>query len=121
LVRGEYAKLFERCMERLERDDPRRDDLRAIAVLRRTQPAELATVEDRYQQARTRHAQATHRLDRSDALIAPDTARLRDHLLSAWDSDRHATRVAAHVVDHGPGRLGLRLAAVNRAREKLAR
>jgi hypothetical protein len=48
LVRGEYAKLFERCMERLERDDPRRDDLRAIAVLRRTQPAELATVEDRY-------------------------------------------------------------------------
>jgi thymidine kinase len=110
-----------RCLERLERDDPRRDDLRAIVVLRRTQPAELATVEDHYQQAHTRHAQATHHLDRSDALITRDTTRLRDHLLSAWQGDRHAARVAAHVVDHGPGRLGLRLAAVNRAREELAR
>ena len=53
--------------------------------------------------------------------IARDTARLRDHLLSAWDGDRQAASVAAQVVDHGPGPLGLRLAAVNRAREELAR
>jgi hypothetical protein len=110
-----------RCLERLERDDSRRDDLRAIVVLRRTRPAELATVEDRYQQARTRHAQATHHLDRSDALVARDTARLRDRLLRAWDGDRNAASVAARVVEHGPGPLGLRLAAVNRAREELAR
>jgi exodeoxyribonuclease V alpha subunit len=110
-----------RCLERLERDEARRDDLREIVGLRRTLPAELAAVEERYQRACTRHAQATQRLDQIDALIARDTARLRDHLLSAWDGDRNAASVAAGLVEHGPGRLGLRLAAVNRAREQLAR
>jgi chromosome segregation ATPase len=110
-----------RCLQRLQREEARRDDFREIVVLRRTLPAELAPVEQRYQHARTVHAQATQRRDRSDALIARDTARLRDHLLSAWDGDRNAASLAAHVVEHGPGRLGLRLAAVNRAREELAR
>jgi hypothetical protein len=110
-----------RCLERLEREEARRDDLRDIVVLRRTLPAELAAVEQRYQHARTLHAQAMQPLDHIDALIARDTARLRDHLLTAWDRDRNAASVAARVVEHSPGRLGLRLAAVNRAREELAR
>jgi hypothetical protein len=110
-----------RCLERLEREEARRDELRQIVVLRRTLPAELAAAEERYQHARTLHAQATQGLDHIDALIALDTARLRDHLLTAWHGDRNGASVAARVVQHSPGRLGLRLAAVNRAREELAR
>jgi hypothetical protein len=59
-----------RCLERLEREEARRDDLREIVVLRRTLPAELAAAEERYQHARTLHAQAMQRLDHIDALIA---------------------------------------------------
>jgi hypothetical protein len=110
-----------RCLQRLERDEPCRDDLRKIVVLRRTQPAELAAAEERDQHARTLHAQATHHLDHIEALFARDTARLRDHLQTAWDGDRNGASLAARVVEHGPGRLGLRLAPVNRAREQLAR
>jgi exodeoxyribonuclease V alpha subunit len=46
-----------RCLQRLERDQARRGDLREIVGLRRTLPAELAAVEERYHHARI----STHR------------------------------------------------------------
>jgi exodeoxyribonuclease V alpha subunit len=86
-----------RCLERLERDEARRDDLREIVGLRRTLPADFAAAEERYHHARTLHAQARQRLDHIDALIARDTARLRDYLLRAWDGDRNGASVAARA------------------------
>ena len=62
-----------------------------------------------------------NRFERSTAMIAADTDRLREHMLSLWDADRPAAHTAAQVVTRGPGPLGLRLPAVNRAREELAR
>ncbi len=109
------------CLERLDRVEPRRDMLREIVVLRRDQPAELATAEDRYRSARTSNAQATSQLKHAETLIAGETEGYRDRLLAEWDADRDPARQAADLVNRGGGPLGLRLPAVNRAREELAR
>jgi len=110
----------QRCLERLARDEPRRDALREIAALRRDQPDELATSEARVQQTRIESQRAHHRAELSGALIAHEAERIRDTLMHEWDGQRDAARDAAQVVRAGPGRLGLRLAAVNRATELLA-
>jgi exodeoxyribonuclease V alpha subunit len=64
-----------RCAERLEWHEPRRDALREIVALERTQAAELAAVENHFQHVRSVHDQAIQRVDRSEALIAAETAR----------------------------------------------
>jgi exodeoxyribonuclease V alpha subunit len=110
----------QRCLQRLARDEPRRDALREIAALRRDQPGELATCDTRLQQTRIDTQHANHRAELSGALIAREAERIRDALLHEWDSQRDTARDAAQVVRAGPGRLGLRLAAVNRATEHLA-
>ncbi len=123
-VLGELHRAWDRearLQERLEWDEPRRDALREIVVLRREQPAELAAAQERSRHARHAHQQAKNQLQSCDAVIAGDTDRYREHLLSDWNADRVAARQAADTVNRGPGPFGLRLAAVNRAREELAR
>jgi exodeoxyribonuclease V alpha subunit len=110
-----------RCLERLEWDEPRRDALREIAVLRRDQPAELAAIQDKSRHARTMHDQTTSQLQHCEARIASYAERYGDQLLAEWDADRDPVRHAAGVVKRGPGPLGIRLPAVNRAREELGR
>jgi hypothetical protein len=54
---------------------------------------------------------------RMDAEIASDRAAM----LAMWDEQRRTAQMHARTVLHGPGRLGMKLLAVNRAQEELAR
>jgi hypothetical protein len=73
------------------------------------------------QAARVASEQAEAALRASTTRIDAETASARDAMLAAWDEQRRAAQVHARTVLHGPGRLGLRLLAVNRAQEELAR
>ena len=123
-VLGELRGAWERearSLERLAWHEPRRDALRDIIALESTAPVQWAAAENRYRHARVVYNQAAEQVQRSTAMIAADTDRLREHMLSLWDADRPAAHTAAQLVTRGPGPLALRLPAVNRAREELAR
>jgi hypothetical protein len=81
----------------------------------------LAPLEACYQQARADAEQARARAEQSAAAITQHAEAIRDRLLHDWDDQRDQARQAARVVQAGSGRLGLQLAAVNRATETLAR
>jgi len=100
---------------------PRRDNLRQIAQLRLQQPGEIEPVEARYEQARETRSLARALAEHSETAIAAETEQNRDALLAEWNAQRPAAQANARKVLDGPGRLGLKLPAVNRANEALAR
>ena len=100
---------------------PLRDDLRHVAQLRRQQSREIEPVEARYKQARETQSLAKARAEHSEAAIAAETEQNRDALLAEWNAQRPAAQTNARKVLDGPGRLGLKLPAVNRANEALSR
>jgi exodeoxyribonuclease V alpha subunit len=108
-----------RCLDRLAHDLPRRDALREIVALESAHADRAAALTEAYRQAGidARHAMA--RADASGAVVTAEADRIRDTLLDSWDTGRDAARDAAQVVLDGPGRLGLRRAAVNQAGEQL--
>ncbi|CCG04773.1 MobF family relaxase [Blastococcus saxobsidens] len=110
----------QRCLDRLARDLPRRDALREIVALDESAYADwAAALTDAYRRTGIDARDATARADASGAVVAAETDRIRDTLLASWDAGRNASRDAARVVLDGPGRLGLRRGAVNRAGEQL--
>jgi exodeoxyribonuclease V alpha subunit len=107
------------CLERLARDEQRRDSLREIVPIRAARDRDLPPLEHAYRQARDtehharQHAQAAHKT------LATDTDRIRETLLRAWDEQHAAIRVHAQTVRDGTGRFGQRHAAVTRASAQL--
>ncbi|RBY96566.1 TrwC relaxase [Blastococcus sp. TF02-8] len=109
----------QRCLDRLAHDLPRRDALRQIVALESPYSDRAAALEARYERTGIDARHATARADASGAAVTAETDRIRDTLLYSWDTGRNAARAAARVVLDGPGRLGIRRAAVNRAGEQL--
>jgi hypothetical protein len=110
-----------RCRERLDRAVPIRDQLSEIVVLRRDHSSQLAPLAAQYEEAKHAAADAAARAAHAAAAIAAQADHLRGRLQAQWDAQRDAARSQARIVLAGPGRLGLRLVAVNRATEQLAR
>jgi len=100
---------------------PLRDDLRQIAQLQRRQADEIGPLEARYRQAGDARSLADATVDHSGAVIAAETEHRRDALLTVWNAQRQEAHANARTALDGPGRLGLRWPAVNRANEALAR
>ncbi|NEK86466.1 relaxase domain-containing protein [Blastococcus saxobsidens] len=109
----------QRCLDRLAHDLPCRDALRQIVALESAHADRAAALTDAYRQTGIDARHATARADASGALVTAETDRIRDTLLGSWDAARDAARDAAQILLDGPGRLQLRRAAVNRAREQL--
>ena len=112
-----------------EQDDRRRELDRALALREELRQAvELRVERDRVlpqlqadlEQADTTADQARAAADRARTGIEQHTAIVCDRLLTEWDAQYEQVRQAAETVRRGPGRLGLRLVAVNRATETLA-
>ena len=112
-----------------EQDNRRRELDRALALREELQQAvELCAERDRvlpqlqatYEQTRATAERARAAADWARTGIEQDTAIACDRLLTEWDTQREQARHAAETVRRGPGRLGLRLVAVNRATETLA-
>jgi len=110
-----------RTTERLERAVPIRDQLAEIVALRREQAAQLAPAVERYEHAKQADEQAKARGERSEAVIAARTARLHDTLTIEWNTQLDAAREHARVVLAGADRFELKVGAVNRATDELAR
>ncbi len=110
-----------RCLGFLDTAEPQRDDLRAVTRINLEHATRIAPLRAAEQAARAASEQADAALRGSTTRIDAETASARDAMLAAWDEQRHAAQVHARTVLHGPGRLGLKLLAVNRAQEELAR
>jgi hypothetical protein len=105
----------------LDRAQTVRDQLRAVADLRRQQAAETAPLH-------AAHTQATATARAADAAVAAHTAtmtaeaqQLRRTVQAAWDAEQPAAGRHAITVLTGPGRFGIHTLAVNRSVEELAR
>jgi exodeoxyribonuclease V alpha subunit len=109
----------QRCRDRLAFWEPQRDTLRRVVALGAGHAGELAQRETDCRQTALAAERAIHRAEASDAAIAAEADRIRDTLLAGFDGEREAARAAARVVLDGPGRLGLRRAAVTRAGRQL--
>jgi hypothetical protein len=107
------------CLDRLAFWQPRHDQLREVVALEAPHFGELDRLKVAWERAAIAAEQAHQRAQASAAAITTHADRLRDDLLHSWDDERQAARAAAKVVLDGPGRLGLRRAAVARAGEQL--
>ena len=108
-------------VEWLQRAQTVRDQLRAVADLRRQQAIETAPLH-------AAHAQATAAARAADAAVAANTEtmtteaeQLRRQVQAAWDAEQPAAGRHAITVLTGPGRFGIHTLAVNRSAEELAR
>jgi conjugative relaxase-like TrwC/TraI family protein len=108
-----------RCLNRLTLHEPLRDTLRQMVALEAGHADLLATREAEYRNAVVVGERMRERADAMGAVVATEAGRIRDELLRRWNSERDAAYAAATVVLAGPGRLGLRRAAVARAGEQL--
>src|SRR4051794_11658381 len=106
-------------LDRLTLWAPQRDILRRVIALEADHAGELTNLDADCRRAAIAAERATDRAELGGAAIAADASRIRDTLLAQWDGDREAARAAARVVLDGPGRLGLRRAAVACAGEQL--
>jgi riboflavin biosynthesis pyrimidine reductase len=92
----------------------------SAALTRQTEDIQrLAALEDSCRQTASDAADVQQRADYIGALVAADADRTRQALINRWNAQRGTARQAARVVLDGPGRLGLRRAAVARATEQL--
>jgi exodeoxyribonuclease V alpha subunit len=110
----------QRCLGRLDVLQRRREVLSSIVAADADHADQLSALEDRQRQTAIAAQQAKDRAAASGALVIDEADRLRDTLLARWDAQRHDARQAARIVLNGPGRLGLRRGAENRAEEQLA-
>jgi exodeoxyribonuclease V alpha subunit len=107
------------CLDRLAYREPQRDTLRKVIALEAPHAGELANLEATSRRTAIAAEQAEKRAGDSGAAVAAHADRIRDELHASWDGERDAARQAARVIRDGPGRLGLRRAAVARAGEQL--
>lgn len=99
--------------------ESRRDLLRYIAALEAGQADRLSALNATCRETAIEAEHARQQADASAAVVAAEADRLRDRLLTAWDAQRDAASQTAQIVLDGPGRFGLRRAAVARASEQL--
>jgi exodeoxyribonuclease V alpha subunit len=109
----------QRCRDRLAFWEPQRDTLRRVVAREAGHARELAQTEADCWQKALAVERVSHRAEAGGAAIAAEAGRIRDLLLARFDSELEAARAAARVVLVGPGRLGLRRAAVTRAGRQL--
>jgi exodeoxyribonuclease V alpha subunit len=107
------------CLDRLTLAEPLRDGLRAIVALEAGYADRLAALKATCKQTTIDADQAKQRAEASGAALGAEADRIRDTLLAGWDAQRDEARQAARTVLNGPGRLGLRRAAVARAGAEL--
>jgi hypothetical protein len=108
-----------RCLARLTLATSRRDLLRKLVGLEAGHADRLAALNANYRQTAIDAQHAQQRADASAAVVTTEADRLRDRLLTAWDAQRDTAHQAARTVLDGPGRFGLRRAAVARASGQL--
>jgi hypothetical protein len=109
----------QRCLDRLAFWQPQRETLREVVVREAPHAGALAKLETAQVETGISVRDAKERVEGSASLITADAERIRDALLRSWDGERTAARQAAKAVLDGPGRVGLRRAAVARAGEQL--
>jgi exodeoxyribonuclease V alpha subunit len=114
----------QRCLDRLHLAESRRDLLHDIVSgleEREThQTHRLAELTAACHRAAAKAEDAARLADVSATVVAAEADRLAGEMSAAWHDQRDTAHRAAHVVLEGPGRLGLRRAAVTRAGEQLA-
>ncbi|WP_091541893.1 MobF family relaxase [Modestobacter sp. DSM 44400] len=110
----------QRCLDRLAVVEPRRQALRGIAALGTDEADQLPALRNRHRQAAFGAHREKERAEAGSAVVAAETDRIRNMLLTAWDAQRGTAREAGQLISRGSGRLGLRRAAVTRAHEHLA-
>ncbi|MDQ6850352.1 MAG: TrwC relaxase, partial [Actinomycetota bacterium] len=121
-VMGELRRAWtveEDCLDRLVRDEQRRDSLREIVPLRAARERELPPLEHAYRQAQQTERDARQDAKTARTTLTKDTNRIRESLLDAWDKQHAGIRVHAQTVRDGTGRFGQRHAAVTRAEAEL--
>jgi hypothetical protein len=109
----------QRCLDRLLLIEPRCDALRELATLGPDPAAQFLILEATSRRAANDAEDATRRAEASGAVVTGDADRVRDVLLAEWAAQWGAAHTAAQTLRQGPGRLGLRRAAVVRARDQL--
>jgi len=107
------------CLERLVRDEQRRDSLREIVPLRAAREREVPPLEHAYRKVQQTEHDTRQHAQTARTTLAKDTDRIRDSLLDAWDEQHAAIRVHAQTVRDGTGRFGRGHAAVTRASTQL--
>lgn len=107
------------CADQLALLEPWRDTLRQVVAQEAGHAGELTRLDAEWRQTALVAERAKQTAQASTRAVAAEADRIRDSLLTAWDGDRPAARVAARVVLDGPGRLHLRRAAVARASQQL--
>ena len=107
--------------DRLERALQLRDDRRGAARVHAAADATITPLKAAYETARAAAARADTAAAASAAALQAETEHTRDALIADWDAQLPAARAAARTVQRGPGPLGLRLPAVHRSSEELAR
>ena len=103
----------------LQRATALRERITEVIALREQRDRALAVLDPRREQAHAIAEQARAEADRSAAAIDRHAQQIRDQLLQRWQQQRQQAHDAARTVLAGPGRLGHRLLAVNRATETL--
>ncbi|SDY90794.1 AAA domain-containing protein [Modestobacter sp. DSM 44400] len=116
---GQTWSLEQDCLDRLTHAEPRRDALRKVVALRPRLDDQLTRCTETYARSVLAAEQAAARAHASETRVAVESERMGEGLLRRWDAERDAGRQAATVLLAGPGRLGLRRAAVWRAAEEL--
>jgi exodeoxyribonuclease V alpha subunit len=109
----------QRCVGQLALWEPQRDILLQVVTLEAGHAEELSKLDAAYRRTALAAQRATQQAEASGAVLADEVDRIRGTLLTAWNGERDAACAAARVVLDGPGRLGLRRAAVARAGQQL--
>ncbi|WP_091158917.1 MobF family relaxase [Geodermatophilus africanus] len=109
----------QRCLDQLAVVRSRRDLLSGIAALEADQVDRLAALQVACGRAELDVEHARERTEASATAVAAEADRVRGELLATWDAQRGTAAEAARIVLDGPGRFGLRRAAVARAAEQL--
>src|SRR3954471_16998633 len=111
------------CLDRLHLAESRRNLLHDIVSgleERETRQAHrLAELTAACHRAAAKAEEAARLADVSATVVADEANRLAGGMSAAWHDRRDTAHRAAHVVFEGPGRLGLRRAAVARAGQQL--
>jgi len=109
------------CAQRLADAQRRREYLIDIVALVEQREAKLPALKDAYDNAGRSRDQTATAAQHAELAAARIIDGVYASLQRDWDAQREVARAAGRIVHEGPGRLGQRLRAVNRASEELAR